>query len=418
MVGITRAAPLQAPDPPGRLTYQGHLMDAAGEAVPDGNYAMNFSLYDAPTGGNLLWGPELHTVAVDDGYFVALLGRDDAIGADNLTANTYLEIEVAGETMTPRTALTSVAFALVAQEAISCTGVIGGDAWLIGGNSDPSSPELGTTNAQTMTLIVNDEARMTIGTRGQTALGSNVVASADYATVGGGQNNTASGTYAIVAGGGTNLASGTYAIVTGGAMNQASGDKSAIGGGQGNDASGMYAVIPGGYNNIASGNYSFAAGVKAQANHAGAFVWSDSLLDESVASTAPNQFIVRASGGVTMYTSSGGASGATLPAGSGSWASLSDRNAKIEINPTDNDAILAALAALNLSEWRYAASPNVMHIGPMAQDFYATFGYGDNDRYISSVDADGVALAAIQALLARVEALEARVAELETINEH
>ena len=34
----------------------------------------------------------------------------------------------------------------------------------------------------------------------------------------------------------------------------------------------------------------------------------------------------------------------------------------------------------------------------MAQDFYAAFGVGEEERYISTVDADGVALAAIQGL--------------------
>ena len=37
-------------------------------------------------------------------------------------------------------------------------------------------------------------------------------------------------------------------------------------------------------------------------------------------------------------------------------------------------------------------------MGPMAQDFYAAFGLGADDRHIVTVDADGVALAAIQGL--------------------
>ena len=34
----------------------------------------------------------------------------------------------------------------------------------------------------------------------------------------------------------------------------------------------------------------------------------------------------------------------------------------------------------------------------MAQDFHEAFGLGEDDRYISTVDAEGVAMAAIQAL--------------------
>jgi hypothetical protein len=37
-------------------------------------------------------------------------------------------------------------------------------------------------------------------------------------------------------------------------------------------------------------------------------------------------------------------------------------------------------------------------MGPMAQDFRAAFGVGEDDRHISTVDAEGVALAAIQGL--------------------
>jgi hypothetical protein len=44
----------------------------------------------------------------------------------------------------------------------------------------------------------------------------------------------------------------------------------------------------------------------------------------------------------------------------------------------------------------------VRHIGPMAQDFAAAFGFGDTDRKISFIDANGVATVAIQALYRRV----------------
>jgi hypothetical protein len=56
----------------------------------------------------------------------------------------------------------------------------------------------------------------------------------------------------------------------------------------------------------------------------------------------------------------------------------------------------------------------------MAQDFHAAFSVGEDERHISTVDADVVALAAIQALYrlvkerdAQIAALEARVAALE-----
>ena len=83
----------------------------------------------------------------------------------------------------------------------------------------------------------------------------------------------------------------------------ASGSTSAIGGGNGNTASGAFSTVPGGWQNVADGDYSFAAGLRAQANHDGAFVWADSI-DADFASTAANQFLVRAGGGVGIGTMS------------------------------------------------------------------------------------------------------------------
>ncbi len=55
---------------------------------------------------------------------------------------------------------------------------------------------------------------------------------------------------------------------------------------------------------------------------------------------------------------------------------------------------------LPISKWSYKVEDgSVRHIGPMAQDFAAAFGLGSDDRSIGTVDADGVALAAMQALL-------------------
>jgi len=86
------------------------------------------------------------------------------------------------------------------------------------------------------------------------------VASADFATVGGGRNNTASGYYATVGGGDGNTASANYATVGGGISNTASGDRATVGGGRQNTASGIYATVGGGYGNTASGNYATVGG--------------------------------------------------------------------------------------------------------------------------------------------------------------
>ncbi|HTY86702.1 MAG TPA: tail fiber domain-containing protein, partial [Candidatus Acidoferrum sp.] len=130
--------------------------------------------------------------------------------------------------------------------------------------------------------------------------------SAYYATVAGGIANQAAGGSSAIGGGWNNLANNSYSVVSGGFFNSSGGFASVIGGGFGNVSQGSYASVPGGYDNAAAGDYSLAAGYLAQANHNGAFVWSDTSSNSIFASTAPNQFNVRATGGVRFFTGGAG----------------------------------------------------------------------------------------------------------------
>ena len=332
------------------------------------------------------------------------------------------------------------------------------------------------------------------------------------ATVGGGAGNQATGHGATVGGGLFNQASG-LATVAGGSSNSAIGVAAVVGGGFTNQATGDSATIPGGQSNDAAGSYSFAAGYHAKANHSGAFVWADSTYADFV-STADNQFLVRAAGGVGINTNApnaalavdggnsvariavnsntptanaglnlrqdgvgrwsiaaiaadgdltffregagggsrlfvdgGGAnagyvgignaapqhplhmaSGAHVTVG-GTWTNASSRALKTDFADVDRTTLLEALAGLPITSWSYRAeAPSTRHLGPTAEDFYAAFGLGAADgASIGTVDADGVALAAIQALhrlnqtqqaqLAsqqqQIERLEVRLAALE-----
>jgi hypothetical protein len=65
----------------------------------------------------------------------------------------------------------------------------------------------------------------------------------------------------------------------------------------------------------------------------------------------------------------------------------------------DGEAILKRLASLPIATWNYKTqADSVRHMGPMAQDFREAFGLGEDEKHISTVDSEGVALAAIQAL--------------------
>jgi trimeric autotransporter adhesin len=81
----------------------------------------------------------------------------------------------------------------------------------------------------------------------------------------------------------------------------------------------------------------------------------------------------------------------------------SDRNVKRDFVPVDHRAILEKVAALSIQTWAYTNdSRGTRHLGPVAQDFQAAFGLGADDKSIATVDADGVALAAIQGLNQRL----------------
>ncbi|MEI8290917.1 MAG: FG-GAP-like repeat-containing protein [Verrucomicrobiota bacterium] len=234
-----------------------------------------------------------------------------------------------------------------------------------------------------------------------TAMGFQTTADAVSSTAMGDQT-TASGAYSTAIGRGT-TASG-YSSTALGNETTAGGDFSTAMG----------------YRTTAAGFYSMSAGTQARANHKGTFVWADSTLAD-FASTGPDQFLIRASGGVGI----GKSDPATALDVNGTVTALafspsSDRNLKenfIAINPL---AVLEKVADLKISQWNFKTAPGAEHIGPMAQDFKAAFGTGADDKHIATVDADGVALAAIQGLNEKVEARsqksEVRMQKLEAEN--
>lgn len=154
-----------------------------------------------------------------------------------------------------------------------------------------------------------------------------------YGTVGGGAGNqvgnfvgsTTDAAFATIGGGRSNNSDASYATVAGGYLNYASQWAGSIGGGRSNASSGAYSTVPGGELNCAGGQYSWAAGRQAAARPGtasgadgeacngidrsgdangdeGTFVWSDASLGSSFVSTGPNQFLIRAQGGMAINT--------------------------------------------------------------------------------------------------------------------
>jgi hypothetical protein len=162
---------------------------------------------------------------------------------------------------------------------------------------------------------------------------------------------------------------------------------------------------------------SIALGRKAASFHAGTFVWSDST--GGATSSAKNQFTVKASGGARFFSDAAMSTGVTLAAGGGAWAAVSDRNVKENIEPVIGEEVLRKLAGIPIAEWNYITQDDaIRHIGPMAQDFHAAFGVGEDDRHITTIDADGVLMAAVQALHKENQSQESEIVALRELIVH
>ena len=260
-------------------------------------------------------------------------------------------------------------------------------------------------------------------------------ATAAFASVGGGYNNGVHALYAAILGGFANniLPGGASSLIAGGNLNTINAPDSAIvagsentldgngastiAGGIGNDilSTAEYAFIAGGVDNTNAGYGSFAAGVQASVGHDNTFVWSDG--SATTQSSLNHEFLARASEGVLFLTSTDYTTGVFLPGGSGTWSNLSDRNSKNNFAPINPQMVLAQVASLPLTTWSYKTQTGVRHVGPMAQDFYAAFQVGEDDRHISELDESGVALAAIQALNQKLDDKSSEIQQLKQQNE-
>ena len=308
------------------------------------------------------------------------------------------------------------------------------NAFLHGGNAFGETAVLGTTDNQAVDVRVNSARAMRYEPHPESpnVIGGSAANIVDVgvqgATIGGGGRagniNQVAGQYGTVSGGIENRAGAAYATVAGGRLNRAESLASAVAGGEVNAATGTYSFVAGGASNLASGVVSFAAGQYARAT--GDFCVVFSLWGAPPGMPcggsqfnigAPHGLSVdyhaqRMDGGGTRFVYIGNNfapftittwNGATL-GDNGVWNSVSDVAKKEAFAEVDKRAILEKLAALPIRSFRYRVeTDDVRHIGPTGQDFRAAFGLGHDEKTIGSVDADGVALAAIQGLNAKVE---------------
>lgn len=347
-----------------------------------------------------------------------------------------------------------------------------GTPWQLGGNAGTTATDfIGTTDARPLVFRVNNVPALRLQPHADVIDGvpvatsviaggaANVMApSVRGGTIAGGGNthlapglakpNTVFGDYGTIGGGSGNITglvdfptSSTHGVVAGGHNNSARGRYAAVGGGDANGGDGYYASVSGGRENCAGGDYSWAGGYRAKIRRStfsttpdpgcagvpsggaegdrGTFAWSDANLSASqLVSTGQNQFLVRAGGGVWFGTHGAvslpaarfinTSTGAYLSSG-GAWTNSSSRSLKTDFVPADPIAVLDKVLALPMQSWRYLAESGTRHLGPVAEDFHAAFGLGDSDAAIGTVDADGVALTAIQGLNRKLEDENARL---------
>ena len=201
-----------------------------------------------------------------------------------------------------------------------------------------------------------------------------------------------------------------------------------------------------GEDNTASGFASVALGYHAHTNtRRGSFVFADNInggTQDSARAEFPAQALWRVSCGMRIGTNQafttgvafGGPSVNPSVCGSGNpyfgqsdamiststgaylsnagiWTNTSDVNRKHLFRTLSGEDVLTRLRSLPIRTWSYRVEDSsVRHLGPTAQDFRAAFGLGNDDKVIGTVDADGVALAGVQALERRTAQQQADLA--------
>jgi hypothetical protein len=131
----------QQPDSvPKLINYQGKLTNAEGLTLQNGNYEVRFTLWDAASGGNLVWGED-RTITLIGGVFNVALGgagSTPVIGAavNDIryafgTGERYLETAILSgpgvnqeQTLAPRQQMASVPYAMNAPGVVPIGGII------------------------------------------------------------------------------------------------------------------------------------------------------------------------------------------------------------------------------------------------------------------------------------------------------
>ncbi|HUA68783.1 MAG TPA: tail fiber domain-containing protein [Candidatus Saccharimonadales bacterium] len=424
------------------FSYQGRLNVNGSPA--NGLYDVRFMVWDAPTNGNLIAGPLTNSATgVTNGLFAVTL--DFGSGVFTGPAR-WLELDVrtngsgAFTNLSPCQAITPVPYALYAQTSSGTNGTLTGNSVTLGGGGN--SWDIGVANSGNLNICYGDpvtnvwftpggdiEALGNIYANGSLLAHSNLLVDG-YANFEGSlvlkQGQTGTTPWDISVGNASGPAGYSFNNALIFSVNQLpcldlfdmSGDNYGawFPGGLGSaevDCGEITVRNPGSWEGVvdinSSGELNFAYGGNISSDGQGGLIINGSQLSLG--------------GGIAcggINTGTAGINCATVNATGDIWCETiyesSDSNLKEKFAPIDSRKILKQVANLPISSWNFKNDPATRHLGPMAQDFYAAFNVGTDDKHIATVDEDGVVLAAIQGLNQQLdEQMKAKDAEIQDL---
>jgi len=400
------------------FTYHGTLQDAGRPA--NGSYDIQLTLYSKQSGGTVLAGPvTLPHVQVANGNFSTVV---DFGPMTAMTSQGWVDVKVspAGSN-----AFTSLDNRSPVEPEGGCPG-----SWTLDGNAAiPAGSYLGTSDATTVYIESNAGTVAWFNPNGSTGIsypfstngaystgigfeggtnfdGSTVIGGYNDVTFGNSVHDSNTNQFIVAAEHGVGIntsvaADGTPTLY----------DELTIAPSAGLPASNTDVVLE------TPGTQSTYAGFNIQADPNGYFYVMGLFNTGAGLEYDPIMEFnyIGSSGGEILFNSA--AVGEALDVGDGShigggaylsnggvWTNASSKTFKDGFGSVDVGAVLEKLVAMPVQTWFYKQSHDEgRHIGPFAEDFATVFGYGNDDKHISTVDESGVAIAAIQGLNQKVE---------------
>ena len=108
--GVEKMSSTSNQSVPRRISYQGLITKADGSPTDDGSYEILFKVYGTADGGEAVWS-ENQEVTVNNGIISTILGNTNPFTV--IPPEAFLELTVAGSTLSPRQVLTSVFYSVL-----------------------------------------------------------------------------------------------------------------------------------------------------------------------------------------------------------------------------------------------------------------------------------------------------------------